>query len=152
VLARVETRSDAAPVDLRELVTERAAAWAARAADLGVQLVAETEQGGTVRASREGLRQVLDNLLENALEAAPAGSAVAVVASQRELRVRDQGPGLSPAQRERAFDRFWRARPGAGSGLGLAIVLRLVEADGGQVALRPAADGGLEAVVSLPAA
>jgi signal transduction histidine kinase len=98
------------------------------------------------------LRQVLDNLLENALEAAPAGSAVAVVASQRELRVRDQGPGLSPAQRERAFDRFWRARPGAGSGLGLAIVLRLVEADGGQVALRPAADGGLEAVVSLPAA
>ena len=50
-------------------------------------------------------------------------------------------------QREQAFDRFWRARSGAGSGLGLAIVRRLVEADGGNVELRPAPDGGLEAVV-----
>jgi signal transduction histidine kinase len=98
------------------------------------------------------LRQVLDNLIENALEAAPAGSAVTLVAEQSELRVRDEGAGLSAAQRERAFDRFWRARAGAGSGLGLAIVLRLVEADGGEVALRPATGGGLEAVVSLPAA
>lgn len=152
VLARVDVVSDTAVVELGALAAERVAAWDARAGDLGVQLVAEAEQGGAVRASEEGLRQVLDNLIENALEASPAGSAVTVIATGRELRVRDEGAGLSPEQRERAFDRFWRARSGAGSGLGLAIVRRLVEAEGGEVALRPAAGGGLEAVVSLPAA
>jgi signal transduction histidine kinase len=50
---------------------------------------------------------------------------------------------------QRAFDRFWRARPGEGSGLGLAIVKRLVEADGGAVELRSPPTGGLEAVVRL---
>ncbi len=51
-----------------------------------------------------------------------------------EIHVVDEGPGLTAEQRERAFDRFWRAGSGAGgSGLGLAIVRRLVEADGGEV-------------------
>jgi signal transduction histidine kinase len=67
-----------------------------------------------------------------------------------ELRVADEGPGLSPNDRERAFDRFWRGRTGGfGSGLGLAIVRRLVRADGGDVELRDARRGGLEAVVRL---
>ncbi len=70
-------------------------------------------------------------------------------AAGSELRVRDEGPGLSAEQRERAFDRFWRARAGEGSGLGLAIVRRLVEADGGDVELEPAPGHGLEAVVRL---
>ena len=102
-----------------------------------------------MRASEEGLRQVLDNLIENALEASPAGSTVTMVATGGELRVRDEGPGLSPEQREHAFDRFWRARAGAGSGLGLSIVRRLVEVDGGEVELQPAPSGGLEVVVRL---
>ena len=125
------------------------AAWAARAGDLDVRLDAEASSGGTVRASEDGLRQVLDNLIENALESSPARSTVTVIATQSELRVRDEGPGLSPEQREHAFDRFWRARAGAGSGLGLAIVRRLVDAEGGDVELRPTAGGGLEAVVQF---
>ena len=65
----------------------------------------------------------------------------------------DQGPGLTPEQKNRAFDRFWRAGSGAGgSGLGLAITRRLVELDGGTVALDDAPGGGLEVVVRLPAA
>jgi signal transduction histidine kinase len=69
-----------------------------------------------------------------------------------ELRVRDEGPGMTPEQRSRAFDRFWRAgAPGAGTGLGLAIVHRLVTADGGAIELREAPGGGLDAVVRLPA-
>jgi signal transduction histidine kinase len=148
VLARADA-NDAPPglVDLSEVVPERASAWAARADDLDVLLVAEATDGGTVRVSREGLCQVLDNLIENALEASPARGTVTVMATESELRVRDEGPGLSPEQREHAFDRFWRARAGAGSGLGLAIVRRLVDADGGYVELRPAPGGGLEAVV-----
>jgi signal transduction histidine kinase len=152
VLARVDMPTETAIVDLPEVVVERVAAWGARAGDLDVRLVAETADGGAVRASGEGLRQVLDNLIENALEASSPGSAVTVRATGSELRVRDEGAGLSPEQRKRAFDRFWRARSGAGSGLGLAIVRRLVEADGGAVALQPAPGGGLEAVVALPSA
>ncbi len=72
-----------------------------------------------------------------------------VTAAASELRVRDEGAGLSADQRERAFDRFWRARAGGGSGLGLAIVRRLVEADGGDVKLVPAPGHGLVAVVRL---
>jgi signal transduction histidine kinase len=65
------------------------------------------------------------------------------------VHVVDEGPGLTDEERERAFDRFWRAGPGEGSGLGLAIVRRLVEADGGRVELRRADTGGIDAVVSL---
>jgi signal transduction histidine kinase len=148
VLARADAHaSPAGLVDLTELVSERVGAWAARADDLGVRLVAEGSGGGTVRASKDGLRQVLDNLIENALEASPARGTVTVIANHSDVRIRDEGPGLSPEQREHAFDRFWRARTGAGSGLGLAIVRRLVDADGGDVKLRPFAGGGLEAVV-----
>ena len=139
----------AGPVDLSDLVTERVGAWSPRADDLGVRLVDEGAAGGAVHASRDGLRQVVDNLVENALEASPAGGTVTVSAAGSELRVRDEGPGLSDEQRERAFDRFWRARAGEGSGLGLAIVRRLVEADGGDVELVPAPGHGLEAVVRL---
>jgi signal transduction histidine kinase len=61
---------------------------------------------------------------------------------------------MSPEDREHAFDRFWRGSgtPGAhgGSGLGLAIVRRLVEADGGSVALEEGPAGGLRAAVRLP--
>jgi signal transduction histidine kinase len=150
ILARADAHAaPAGLVDLTELVSERVAAWAARADDLDVRLVAEASGGGRVRASEEGLCQVLDNLIENALEASPARSTVTVIATQSELRVRDEGPGLSPEQREHAFDRFWRARAGAGSGLGLAIVRRLVDADRGDIELRPTAGGGLEAVVQL---
>lgn len=150
VLARADARTAATGVvDLSGLVEERVLAWAARADDLGVRLVVQAAGGGTVHASQDGLRQVLDNLVENALEASPAQGTVTVSAGAGELRVRDEGPGLPPEQLERAFDRFWRGRPGPGSGLGLAIVRRLVEADGGTVELRSPADGGLEAVVRL---
>jgi signal transduction histidine kinase len=67
-----------------------------------------------------------------------------------ELHLRDEGPGLTPDQRERAFDRFWRAGSGeGGSGLGLAIVRQLVAADEGEVELRDASGGGVDAVVRL---
>jgi signal transduction histidine kinase len=107
-----------------------------------------------VRAAPGRLAQVLDNLLANALEASPDGGTVTVSARVEspwvELHLCDEGPGLSPEQRKRAFDRFWRAGSGAGgSGLGLAIVKRLIAADEGEVELREAAGGGVDAVVRL---
>jgi len=70
-----------------------------------------------------------------------------------EIRVEDEGPGLTPEERARAFDRFWRGHPGGGgSGLGLAIARRLVETDGGEITLAAADGGGLVARVLLPRA
>jgi Signal transduction histidine kinase len=60
-------------------------------------------------------------------------------------------PGLGAGQRERAFDRFWRASKEPGSGLGLSIAKRLVELDGGTIELRAASTGGIDAVVRYPA-
>ena len=71
-----------------------------------------------------------------------------------ELRVSDEGPGMSAEERARAFDRFWQSgearqdgRPNGHFGLGLSIVRELVVGDGGDVALEPSATGGLEVVV-----
>jgi signal transduction histidine kinase len=149
-LARADAGAEPpARVDVASLVRDRLDAWSALSDERGLRLVAQIDGSASVRASESRLRQVLDNLIENAFEASPPGGSVTVSAAGSELRVRDQGPGLSPEELQRAFDRFWRARPGEGSGLGLAIVKRLVEADGGTVELRSPPAGGLEAVVRL---
>jgi signal transduction histidine kinase len=152
-LARADTSRDpAGPVDVDAVVRERVDAWFALADERGVR-TSIVGVGAPARTSEERLRQVLDNLLENALEASPRGGRITVetrsAPSWIELRIRDEGPGLKPVERERAFDRFWRNRSGEGSGLGLAIVRRLAEQDGGSVELLEAPGHGLEAVVRL---
>jgi signal transduction histidine kinase len=156
LLALSRAAAGAAPteqLELEELVRERVEAWSALAQERGLTLVAETDGAVSARAAPERVRQVLDNLVENAVEVSPAGGTVTVTARAAppwaELRVRDQGPGLDTEGVRRAFDRFWRGRAGEGSGLGLAIVRRLVEADAGQVELAPAPGGGLDAIVRL---
>jgi signal transduction histidine kinase len=101
------------------------------------------------------LEQVLDNLVANAVEASPEGAAVTLrtraLGEVAEIVVEDRGRGMDEDERRRAFDRFASFRE-SGTGLGLAIVRRLVEADGGSVALEPAAPRGLLARVRYPAA
>ena len=110
----------------------------------------EANVSGVALAGPDRLAQALENLLSNALAVSPPGATVTVSGSGGELHVTDQGPGMSAVQRERAFDRFWRGgESGTGSGLGLAIVKRLIEIDGGQVELRAAPGGGLDAVIRL---
>ena len=105
------------------------------------------------RATPGRLEQVVDNLLNNALEVAPEGSAVRLAAAERgdwvELRVSDEGPGMTAEERARAFDRFWQSggarkdgRPNGHFGLGLSIVRELVVGDGGDVALEPSPTAG----------
>ena len=136
------------------VVAERVETWHALANERGVALVADTDGVTIARAAPERLTQIVDNFVANALEVAPEGSTVTVfarVAAERvEVRVRDQGPGLSAEDRGRAFDRFWRAGSGGGgSGLGLAIVRKLADADAATVELDEAPGGGLDAVVRL---
>ena len=159
-LARADRRAAERRLqDVSAIVAERAESWRHAAEEAGVTIDADVAPSLTAELSPGALEQVLDNLIANALDAAPAGTAIAVgvtgVNCAVELSVADAGPGMSAEDREHAFDRFWRGSgtPGAqgGSGLGLAIVRRLVEADGGTVALEEAPGGGLRAVVRLPA-
>ena len=155
-LARAD-RAASAPVelDVAAAIDERVEAWSALAEEQQVQLQARAHGRPHALVTPGRIEQVLDNLLANALEVAPAGTSIDLTAARVdgwvEIRVQDRGPGMSPDEIARAFDRFWRAGTSeAGFGLGLAIVQRLVHADGGEIELRPRAGGGLEAVVRLP--
>ena len=154
-LARAD-RAQSAPssISLGRLVEMRAEAWSALAAESDVSLQLELESDVEALATPGRVEQVLDNLLANAIDASPAGTTITLstrsVNGWAELRVADEGPGLSETDRSRAFDRFWQGHEGRdGFGLGLAIVQRLTAADGGDVELRAGSRGGLEAVVRL---
>jgi signal transduction histidine kinase len=154
-LARADAGSEGSGrVDATALMRERLDAWLPLADEHGVALVSQLDGPLQVRAAPGRLAQVLDNLLANALEASPSGGNITFSALTTppwvELHLRDEGRGLTAEQRARAFDRFWRADSGAGgSGIGLAIVRRLVAADEGEVELREASGGGVDAVVRL---
>ncbi|MGH2933671.1 MAG: ATP-binding protein [Gaiellaceae bacterium] len=154
-LARADAgTASAGIVDAAATARERVAHWAPLADERGVHIAVDATAPVPARAGPERFVQVLDNLIANALEVAPPGSAVTVAVHANgdatEIHVVDEGPGLTAEQRERAFDRFWRAGSGAGgSGLGLAIVRRLVEADEGSAVLAAAPNGGIDAIVRL---
>ncbi len=161
-LARAEGHGSAPePIAVSEVSERRRDAWTALADERGVRIDLDIPTDTRARATPGRLEQVLDNLLNNALEVAPAGTAIRVAATRVGDRVvitvADQGPGMPAEDRERAFDRFWQtgAAPGDGNGgfgLGLAIVRQLVVSDGGEVHLEAADGGGLLARVELPAA
>ena len=147
-------------ISIDELLQGRTDAWDAFAAERHVRIESSAPSGQFVRATPGRLEQVVDNLLNNALDVAPEGSAVRLSASDNgswvELRVSDEGPGMTAEERARAFDRFWQSaearrdgRPNGHFGLGLAIVRELVLSDGGEVRLEPSVSGGLEVVVRI---
>ena len=155
-LARADAgTAPAGTVDLATISRDRLDALQPGAAGVLLELVAV--EPVTARAGADRVAQVIDNLVSNALHHAPGSTRVVVSVGRSggfaELHVTDDGPGMTAEQKERAFDRFWRAGSGtSGSGLGLAITRRLVEVDGGTVELRDGPEGGLEVVVRLPAA
>jgi signal transduction histidine kinase len=149
-LARIDASTSVADdLDLGDVVARRVELWGPLAAEHGVHL-RSSRDGAVVRAGAARVEQVLDNLLSNAIDASPRGGEITVAARGPELHVIDQGPGLTQEQRARAFDRFWRGGKGPGSGLGLAIAKRMVELDGGEIALRPGPTGGIDAAVRYP--
>jgi two-component system, OmpR family, sensor histidine kinase MprB len=111
----------------------------------------------TVQGDAGRLGELVRILVDNALKYSPAESPVTVTLTGGErpaLSVRDRGAGLSAADRERAFDRFYRgtASPGiGGSGLGLAIARSVCERHGAELTLEDAPGGGTEARVRFPA-
>lgn len=165
-LARADrsTTESVGPLDVRPMLEERVAMWAPFAEERAITLSSACPGATWALADGDRLTQALDNLVANALDAIPEGGAVTLWAVTRplepaivEVHVTDNGPGMTPHERTRAFDRFWRADPRrrgdfGGSGLGLPIVAKLVRADGGEVRLDESPGGGLDAVITLRAA
>ncbi|MFJ8108833.1 sensor histidine kinase [Streptomyces sp. NPDC096132] len=163
VLARAEAKVTAAePLPLRTIVDERLTVWRPAADERGVTIALRgsgVDDRPSVLASPGHLDQVLDNVLSNALEVSPDGGTITVRmesgAQEVVLSVADEGPGMSDAEKSRAFDRFWRGQGltgRSGSGLGLAVVKQLVTDDGGTVTLTDAAGGGLCVRITLRSA
>ncbi len=124
----------------------------ALAAEQYVALYISGPPVGPVWAIPGALEQIVDNLLANALRVSPPGTTITLRrAPGTALHVIDQGPGMSDADRERAFDRFWRSSDSHhdGTGLGLPIVRHLVHTSGGTISLHPAPGTGLDARIRL---
>jgi signal transduction histidine kinase len=144
---------DLAPVVERAVADARPRAEA-KAQRLEFDAVAPTPALGDAGA----LRQVAANLLANAIAYTPRGGAIRVVvrpdgAAGAELRVEDTGIGMTPEDRARAFDAFFRgrlARSEPGTGLGLALVKGLVARMGGEIGVASELGRGSTFVVRLP--
>lgn len=153
---------DQQPLDLRLLMQETAAVFEPLAEEKKVRQVVQLPPSlPLVKADQARMRQVLHNLLANALRHSPIDGqitlAVAQTAGRVRLTVEDTGEGIAPEQIAHIFDRFYRTDPSrnretGGSGLGLAIVKAIVEAHGGEVTAFSAGIGkGTRFTVFLPA-
>jgi len=145
-------------VDLAELLRDVTAAAGVGQDEVRVEMqIAESLP--YVRGDRERLRQVLANLVDNAVKYSPTGAAVDVHASAVNGRVvvdvRDRGPGVAVEDRSLIFEKFGRAKTGKmlpGTGLGLFIARSIAEAHGGSLEVRGAPDGGAIFTLALPLA
>lgn len=152
--------------DVRSLLTEMHRALHPAAVGERVELSLQPVPDETlwVWADRRRLRQVINNLVQNAIRHSPTGGtielSVSVVSGGADgqqvcILVRDEGPGIPVEERERIFERLVRLDPSrnrqsGGQGLGLSIVLQIVEAHGGKVGVTDAPGGGAQFWVRLP--
>ncbi len=148
----LSARSNAAVASLDLVELARAAVAVARAgrpSSARVELMAEAPV--RVLGDREGLRQVLVNVLINALDASPADGVVTchVRADPARVVVDDEGPGPGPAA-QRCFEPFYTTKP-HGTGLGLPVARRIVDAHGGSIVLQAREPRGARVVITLPA-
>jgi two-component system OmpR family sensor kinase len=168
LLARLDQQRpfEHGPVDLRILATDAVEAARATAPDREIRIDLPTGEADgelVVAGDEPRLRQVLSNLLDNALAYSPADSPITLLGGRTRrdgrnlafVQVRDRGPGLVPEQAERVFERFYRtdrarSRAHGGTGLGLSIVAAITAAHGGSVELDTTPGEGATFRVLLP--
>ena len=145
-------------VDARRLVEECVELMRADFSKHGISVAGD--DAVQARLDADAVRQVLVNLLSNAAKYASAGGPVEVAVSRNGgkvvVSVSDRGPGMTAAERARAFDRFFRGAaaegtPGGGLGLGLAISRGLARGMGGDLVVSPRDGGGLVFTFEVPA-
>ena len=169
-LARIDERRESklAPFDLFHLAVDASNDAYATSPDREVSLVGLTDDvpptSAPVIGDESRMRQVVANLLTNAMRYTPAGTPLEIAVGVREdvpgyplsvIEVRDHGPGIHGEDRERVFERFYRtdtsrSRETGGTGLGLSIVAAILEQHDGSVHIEETPGGGATFVISLP--
>jgi len=147
------------PVRLDEVVREVAEAFTPIATARGTALRTDLRSPVTANADPGAVRQMLINLLDNAVKYGPAGQTVTVgvglAADQVRLWVEDQGPGIPGDDRDRVWERFWRLErdrgsPVAGTGIGLAVVRELALLHNGRAWIEEGPTGGARVLIEFP--
>jgi len=143
------------PTDLEALLPEVAAGYRSQAEQAGIQLTITVGEGApTLELDPARIREVVANLLTNALRHTPRGGIVDLTARLDDLAVlvtvRDTGSGMSAEALDRIFDRFYRSPDSPGSGLGLSIARDLVQAHGGTMTATSELAHGTTIRFSLP--
>ena len=139
------------PVDINELLQTVRTEFAEMGEDVDVEGSALLPFAGKSQA----LKRCLTNLVVNAIKFGRRAMIVVEDAAALVIRVRDEGPGIPPAELEKVFEPFYRvessrSRDTGGSGLGLSIARDIAQAHGGSLVLRNLPDRGLEALLILP--
>lgn len=160
--SRSQRRSDYVRVDIGEVCADvveflRPLWTTRRLAGNGRVLVhLRASRGHTVLGDPTELREVITNLLKNAIEAIEHGGAVTISTTVRSARVvvavDDEGHGISPDLRGKLFTPFFTTKGDKGTGLGLCLSQQIVERHGGELALHTRSEGGTRAEVTLPLA
>ncbi len=172
--ARVERGKaayDFAPADVPGIVARAVDACRYRAETEGIRLETKVDDGAPFQrealVDERALQLAVINLVENAIKYAPGTDVVKIEVgpprvsgsdgSHVEVRVVDRGPGIDPDDRQRIFERFYRGKRAGerqvrGSGIGLSLVQHVVDAHGGDVAVRETPGGGSTFVLKIPIA
>lgn len=143
-------------IDLASLVGETVASFRSQADTAGVQLSSEAASEMMVEIDPARIRQVMDNLLANALRYTPPGGKITVQCDMNEGRndcevhVTDTGSGIAPQDLPHVFERWQKSRDSRGTGLGLAIAKNLVAAHGGEIFAESEVDKGTTIRFTLP--
>jgi signal transduction histidine kinase len=140
-------------IDLVPLASDVARLHEGSASERGVALRVESARPVWLRCDPRKVRQIVINLVQNALEVSARGDEVRVLVQASDeagvLKVLDRGPGLDASVAERVFEAGVTTKP-HGSGLGLAVARSLARQHGGELTLRDREDGGCEATLELP--
>jgi len=142
--------------DLAILLNETVASFRPQAAAAGIALSVETASNlPNVSVDPARIRQVLENLIANALRYTPRGGEVQVTGALNSdknvwIKVKDTGRGISAEELPHIFERFYKEQASRGTGLGLAIASSLIEAHGGSIAAESVPDQGTIILFKLP--
>ncbi len=158
-----DPKLEQSPTDLKELLDEALTFAHQRLGQKHIRVVLECERPlPPLRADRRQLREAFQNLINNAIDAAPEGGRVAIQVERAHcgngnqsgvyrVHIEDNGPGIAPENQEQVFSLFFTTKPDSGTGLGLPIAKKIVESHGGRLSFSCGPRGGTRFTVSLPA-